>query len=317
MFRSRTAAATQFHRTTLAAIRRVLRSSSTFLIAGLVASSVPVIAQTKAESSGSNTAADAAGKTRPPVPAASDEATIRMETLEVISKQSAFLNSVDRKTYFVGREIDSTTGTAGDLLQNIPSVQVDLDGGVSLRGSENVTILINGRTSTLMGKSRGEVLQQLPANDIERIEVITNPSAKYKPDGTAGIINIVMKQKRDRGLAGTVSVGNLDRWNVGVSASYNPGNYDVSGNFSLRQDDRLRLSSDTRRRVDPVSGAVTHSERKTEEHGRPFTRIARLGFNFTPNEFNAFGANLSYDHRSAGRQKYLLPPSRSPGYFPR
>ena len=75
------------------------------------------------------------------------------------------------------------SGSASDILKNIPSVEVDIEGVVSLRGSTDVMILINGRPSPLMGKSRAEVLQQLPANSIERIEVITNPSARYKPDG--------------------------------------------------------------------------------------------------------------------------------------
>lgn len=305
MFRSRSATATQLHRTATAALRRLAPRCFTFLlIVSSTASPVPVTAQTKVEASSSRAAEGAPGGPVEPTPAPADGPPIRMETLHVTSGPSAFLNSVDRKTYFVGREIDSTTGSASDLLQNIPSVQVDLDGGVSLRGSANVTILIDGRTSTLMGKSRAEVLQQLPADGIERIEVITNPSAKYKPDGTAGIINIVLKQKHGRDLAGTgtASVGNMERWNAGVSASYNPGNYNVFGNFSLRQDDRPRLATDHRRRVDPLTGAVTHSERKTEEHARPFTRIARLGFNSTPNEFNTIGATISYDHRSFRRR---------------
>ena len=125
---------------------------------------------------------------------------VQLEKFEVKSKQQAFLNTIDRKTYSVGKEIQSTTGSASDLLQNLPSVQVDIDGNVSLRGSENVMILINGRTSTLMGKTRAEALQQLPADFIEKIEVITNPSAKFKPDGTAGIINITLKQKRAAGF---------------------------------------------------------------------------------------------------------------------
>src|SRR4029077_4502063 len=139
---------------------------------------------------------------------------LQLEKLEVKGKQTAFLNSIDRKTYNVGKEIQSATGSASDLLQNLPSVQVDIDGNVSLRGSDNVMILINGRTSTLMGKSRAEVLQQLPADSIEKIEVITNPSAKYNPDGTAGIINIVQKQKHAGGIASTVnaSIGNEGRY---------------------------------------------------------------------------------------------------------
>jgi outer membrane receptor for ferrienterochelin and colicin len=86
------------------------------------------------------------------------------------------------------------SGSASDILRNVPSVEVDIDGNVSLRGSGDMQILINGRPSPLMGTNRAQALQQIPANTIERIEVITNPSAKYRPDGTAGMINIVLKK---------------------------------------------------------------------------------------------------------------------------
>lgn len=232
------------------------------------------------------------------------DAAVKMDKVEVQSTQAAFLNSIDRKTYNVGKEIQSATGSASDLLQNIPSVQVDTEGAVSLRGSENVMILINGRTSTLMGANRDEALQQLSADGIERIEVITNPSAKYKPDGTAGIINIVLKQKRAAGFAGTVSanVGNEDRYNAGITANYNPGKYNVFGNVSLRQEDRRRFLSDSRERIDPDTGAISTSEKRGEEHSRPLTRLANGGFEYTPAEDRSVGATFSYDHRTQTRR---------------
>jgi outer membrane cobalamin receptor len=120
------------------------------------------------------------------------EAAIKMDKVEVTSRKEAFYNSIDRKVYNVGKDIQSATGSASDLLQNIPSVQVDIEGNVSLRGDESVLILIDGKTSALMGANRAAVLEQMPADSIDKIEVITNPSAKYKPDGTAGIINIAL-----------------------------------------------------------------------------------------------------------------------------
>src|SRR5262249_15011018 len=154
-----------------------------------------------------------------------------------------FFNSIDRKTYNVGKDLKSVSGAASDLLQSIPSVQVDVDGNVSLRGNSSVLILIDGKPSTLMSTvNRPDVLAQMPADGIERIEVITNPSAKYKPDGTAGIINLVMKRQRKSGVSGTLrtSVGNDSRSNVGLSLNYNPGKYNVFGSVNVRQDDRNR-----------------------------------------------------------------------------
>ena len=119
------------------------------------------------------------------------ESTILSEVV-VEGRKSTFSAKLDRKVFNVEQDLMSSAGSASDLMQNIPSVDVDLDGKVSLRGNDNVTILINGKPSAAMGdKTRGDALSQLSTSSIERIEVITNPSAQYKPDGTSGIINIV------------------------------------------------------------------------------------------------------------------------------
>ncbi len=102
-----------------------------------------------------------------------------MNEVTVTSRKSLLNTSIDRKIYNVTQDIMAQSGSASDILKNIPSVEVDIEGVVTLRGSADVMILINGRPSPLMGKSRAEVLQQLPASSIERIEVITNPSARY------------------------------------------------------------------------------------------------------------------------------------------
>ena len=108
------------------------------------------------------------------------EAPVKMEKVEVSSRRETFYNSIDRKVYNVGQDIQSATGSASELLQNVPSVDVDIEGNVSLRGNDNVLILVNGKTSTLMNAAnRGMSLDQMPADAIEKIEVITNPSAKY------------------------------------------------------------------------------------------------------------------------------------------
>ena len=228
---------------------------------------------------------------------------LELDKLQVRAKQQQFLNSVDRKVYNVGKEIQSTSGSAGDLLQNVPSVDVDIDGNVSLRGSGNVLILVNGRNSAMMGRSRAEVLQQLPASEIEKIEVITNPSAKYKPDGTSGIINIALKRKHTDGIAGTVngSVGNRDRYNGGVSLNYRTGPWNLAGSVSLRQDDRPRFGSDVRSITDAVTGATIHADKETVEASRPFTRIARFGADYAPDKNTQYGVAGTYNRRTFHR----------------
>ncbi|HVZ64116.1 MAG TPA: TonB-dependent receptor [Opitutaceae bacterium] len=228
------------------------------------------------------------------------EPVVKMQSVEVASSRSTFYNSIDRKVYDVGRDLQSTTGSASNLLQNVPSVDVDIEGNVSLRGDSNVLILIDGKTSTLMGANRAAVLEQMPADSIDRIEVITNPSAKYKPDGTAGIINITLKKKREPGYSGSlrVSVGNDRRYNAGLTANYNPGKYNVFGSYNIRQDDRVRTGDERRSHLDPASNTFLGTTQHTYERSRPLSHIAQAGVDYTPSDKDKLGASFSYNHRS-------------------
>ncbi len=143
---------------------------------------------------------------------------------------------LDRRVINVDSELTATGGTALELMQNIPSVAVDFDGNVSLRGSSNVTILVDGRPSGLTGLSGSEALEQIPSNMIERIEVITNPSARYSPDGTSGIINIVLKKQRQPGYNGMVSLNASagNRYTGSLNLNYKTGNVNFFANYSGR-----------------------------------------------------------------------------------
>jgi len=161
---------------------------------------------------------------------------IMLGDVSVVQKQSALNSSIDRKTYNVEKDILSQTGSASDILQNIPSVSVDIEGNVSLRGSTNVTFFINGRPSALLKHNSAVALQQIPANTIERIEVITNPSAKYKPDGIGGILNIVLKKEKQKGFNGTLmaNIGNDSRYNANLTMNYNTGKMNIFGSYGFR-----------------------------------------------------------------------------------
>ena len=138
-----------------------------------------------------------------------------MKDVTIAADKNDVVNTIDHKVYNVDKNIINTGGTATDVLQNIPSVTVDLDGNVSLRGSANVTVYIDGKPSGITGGNRQAVLQQIPANAIEEVEVITNPSAKYDAEGMAGIINIKTKKGKLKGLNGTISAG------IGTNDKYN------------------------------------------------------------------------------------------------
>ena len=181
-----------------------------------------------------------AGAAEPP----SQGPTNPTESVVVTAKRLNVETLIDRKVYTIEADVQSTFGTVSDVLTVIPSVDVDADGNVSLRGDSNVLILIDGRPSAqFSGPSAGDNLQSIPATDIERIEVLTNPPAQYKADGTAGVINVIMRKKRPAGFAGSLlgSLGTAGRSVVGANASYNSGPLTASVTGTYRQDYRRRL----------------------------------------------------------------------------
>jgi hypothetical protein len=143
-----------------------------------------------------------------------DEVVIRAETTEVQVR-------LDKRIYNIGRDLTTRGATVGDALGNIPSVTVDIEGGISLRGNQNVTILINGRPSALAGFGDTDALTQLPADAIDRVEVITSPSARYDAEGTAGILNIILKQDKILGFNGSINVSAGNPLNSGVTVNAN------------------------------------------------------------------------------------------------
>jgi outer membrane receptor protein involved in Fe transport len=231
------------------------------------------------------------------------ETPVRLNGIVVTGEKPTFNSSIDRKVYNIEKDIMSKAGSASELLQNIPSLSVDIDGNVSLRGSDNVLILINGRTSPLMGKNRADVLQQMPANSIERIEVITNPSAKYKPDGTSGIINLVLKKNTKTGLGGTVSTnaGLSSRYNGNVSLNYNPGHFNLYGSYGLRKDNRNRHFIDSGRYYYQNSDTSSYYNQDDEIFDRPLSHIASLGIDYNFNERNSFGISGNYFYKGFTR----------------
>ena len=150
-----------------------------------------------------------------------------LNEVEVVGQGTSMRFELDKKVFTVDQNISSAGASVTDVLENIPSVDVDQEGTISLRNSEDVEIWINGKPAGLNSENRGQVLKQMPAGTIEKIELITNPSAKYSPEGTSGIINLVMKKDRAAGYYGSIQAG-LDYslaapWTTppGVNASFN------------------------------------------------------------------------------------------------
>lgn len=164
-----------------------------------------------------------------------DDATTLGE-VTVTGMRSAMKLEVDRKTFDVSQLITNSGQAATDILDNIPSVEVDNDGNVSLRGNTSVEIWINGKANGLTADNRSQILQQIPAESIERIEVIDNPSAKFSAEGSAGIINIILKKGIKPGYYGSVALGGDTRGgaNTNGSINYNSGHLDANFNIGLR-----------------------------------------------------------------------------------
>jgi outer membrane receptor protein involved in Fe transport len=187
----------------------------------------------------------------------------------VTGQAPAVQTSIDRRSYSVATDLQAQTGSIGDALRNVPSVEVDVQGNVSLRGDPNVVIMIDGKPSgQFRGENKGEALQQLPADRIERVEVITNPSAEFRADGSAGIINLVTKKAKGAGQTGSarLTVGAAHRLTAAVSRGYNGKDLSLSGDAFYRHDTTKQVSEETRSRLDPAAAAFADTEQGIFTH---------------------------------------------------
>lgn len=241
------------------------------------------------------------------------EKTTNLGEVKIVGQLDVLKTGIDKKIYNVGEDLSVKGGTANDVLNNVPSVEVDQEGNVTLRGDGSVTILIDGRPSSLSGGNGKTLLDALPAGSIERIEVVTNPSAKYDPDGTSGIINIVLKKNKLRGFNGlitaNVGTGDFDGGNVAdgsASLSFRNSKLNVFGSYSGRYMEGYRnnysyleqtFSSDSMLIIDQERIGTDQNFGHTFRIGSDFYLKARhqLGVSMTGNigERNRYGDQSS------------------------
>jgi hypothetical protein len=194
-------------------------------------------------------------------------------------------SSIDRKTYTIGKDLAATSGSVADALKDLPSVEVDPQGTLSLRGDPNVTILVDGKPSASFdGAGRVDALQQLPADQIERIEVITNPSAALNPEGSGGVINLITKKSRGAGVTGSayVTAASAGLKRAGVNFGYNSPKLAVTGSLAGNYQNNKQHSDTERTALDPTTGALVKSSETGI--GRNLSRgpTARLSPTSTP-----------------------------------
>jgi outer membrane receptor protein involved in Fe transport len=205
--------------------------------------------------------------------------------------------SIDRQSYSVTNDLQATTGSIADALRNVPSVEVDVQGNVSLRGDPNVTIYIDGKPSgQFRGENKAQALQSLPAGSIDRVEVITNPSAAFNPEGTAGIINLITKKTAKPGVSGgaSVNVGSGGRQNGGANAAYRAGKVTISGNAYGRHESQKQAFESVRTFADPLGGGQVEERRRVDASGRFNLSSVRVGADYDPDPKTRIGLELDY-----------------------
>ena len=210
-------------------------------------------------------------------------------------------NRIDRQVYDVKSDAATTNNSAADALSNVPSVTVDPDGTVSLRGSTNVQILVDGKPSAMLqGDSRGAALNAMPSQDIESIEVINNPGAQFGNEGGGGpILNLVMRRNRTPGGLGVLNanVGPDGRANTALSGSYQQGKLGFQGGLHFRRDGRNSEGESTRERTDPRSGLLTSSSQRSESTGLNNSAGFNAGLTYNLDAKTVLGAQASLMRR--------------------
>jgi outer membrane receptor protein involved in Fe transport len=229
---------------------------------------------------------------------------VSVEAIVVTARKLSVETLIDRKVYSVTSDAQSTFGTLSDILSVIPSVDVDPDGIVSLRGDSNVLVLIDGKPSTqFSGSSAGDNLQSIPAKDIERIEVLTTPPAQFKADGAAGVINIITRKKRPEGASGSVqgSLGSGGRSVVGADGSFNSGPLTASATAGYRHDYRLRLIQSDVTAPDPTTSLPMDNKSSISERIRRAVPTVGLSAEYALNDRQSINGSVNWAERGGLR----------------
>jgi outer membrane receptor protein involved in Fe transport len=250
---------------------------------------LPALAQTTPDSNKADTKPTTATRTREAAPV----------TPSVTVAGERPTNRIDRQVYDVKSDVSSTNGTAADALNNVPSVAVDPDGTVTLRGSTNVQILVDGKPSAMLqGDNRGPALQAMAADDIESVEVINNPGAQFGNEAGGGpILNLVMRRNRKPGGFTTVNAngGSAGRYNSAVNSTYNEGAWGFQGSANIRHDGRNSTAEVSRDRLDPATGEFVHSSQSSTGAGLNdmFGLNGTVSYNLNPTDTLTASANYN------------------------
>ena len=220
---------------------------------------------------------------------------------QVIIQGQKPANRIDRQTYDNTKNVDSATGTAADALNKVPSVNVDNDGNVTLRGNSNVQVYVDGKPSAQMsGDNRAAALQAMSSGDIQSVEVMTNPGAQFSSEGSGGIINLVTKKNRKPGGSGaiTATIGSDSRYNGAFTGSYRKGKTTLSGGLNVRHDNRTAQLRSVLQSLDSNGQPVSTTTSSGGGVGTIDNLSANGAIEYAANDKNSFGVQGNYSRRN-------------------
>lgn len=220
--------------------------------------------------------------------------TKTLEEVLIRAEKSTMEMALDKKIFNVGKDLANAGGTAADILSNIPSVSVDVEGNVSLRGSSSVRILIDGKPSGLVSIKGGSGLQQLQGSLVDRVEIITNPSARYEAEGMGGIINIVLKKEKKQGLNGSfdVTAGYPDNFGLAANVNYRHRDFNFFVNYSASYRNAPGINELYQELY--RNDSVFISTKNMEHHLKGMYNNARAGLDYYFDDRNILTAAYTY-----------------------
>ncbi|MBR1769025.1 MAG: TonB-dependent receptor [Bacteroidales bacterium] len=227
-----------------------------------------------------------------------------LKEVRVVGAKQMMEYKLDKRVINVDQNLVSSGGNASDVLEDVPSVEVDEEGNVTLRGGSNVTLLIDGKPSSLYGSDVPSVLAQIPASSIDKVEVITNPSAKYNPEGMSGIINITLKEKGNRGLNGNINLSSgmatnklIPQESISASLNWSNKKFSLTGGINGRYGDRAMIT-DNVRFMKNNAGYLTDIVRTYRDGGSKSYNIGlNLGAEWYINQLNTLGLTFNTNFR--------------------
>lgn len=217
-----------------------------------------------------------------------------LSEIEVRAEKSQMQMSLDKRVFNVGKDLANTGASAQDILDNVPSVSVDVEGNVSLRGNENVRILVNGKPSSLVGVDNANGLRSLPSNLIDKVEVITNPSSRYEAEGSTGIINIVLKKDRKKGINGSfdATVGLPETYGLGVNMNFRREKVNLFANYGLSYRSNVGGGFNNQERYRDNETFIQDQTRNSERGG--WSNTVRFGADYYINKQNTLTTSFMY-----------------------